>query len=72
MATAFVAGSDRPEKTVIRAGFMPLTDCASLVMASVLGLDDKYGIKLELSRQHSWSGMRDRLLQGEIDAAHVL
>jgi nitrate/nitrite transport system substrate-binding protein len=72
MAHAFAAGSDRPEKTVIRAGFMPLTDCASLVMASVLGLDDKYGIKLELSRQHSWSGMRDRLLQGEIDAAHVL
>jgi len=72
MAHVFAAGSDRPEKTVIRAGFMPLTDCASLVMASVLGLDDKYGIKLELSRQHSWSGMRDRLLQGEIDAAHVL
>ena len=72
MAHAFIAGSDRPEKTVIRAGFMPLTDCASLVMASVLGLDDKYGIKIELARQHSWSGMRDRLLQGEIDAAHVL
>jgi nitrate/nitrite transport system substrate-binding protein len=72
MAHAFIAGSDRPEKTVIRAGFMPLTDCASLVMASVLGLDDKYGFKLELARQHSWSGMRDRLLQGEIDAAHVL
>ncbi|PQO92449.1 nitrate transporter [Massilia phosphatilytica] len=72
MAHAFIAGSDRPEKTVIRVGFMPLTDCASLVMASVLGLDDKYGIKLELARQQSWSGMRDRLLQGEIDAAHVL
>jgi len=61
-----------PEKTVIKVGFMPLTDCASLVMASVLGLDEKYGIKLELSREHSWSGMRDRLLRGEIDAAHVL
>ena len=72
MAHAFIAGSDRPEKTVIRAGFMPLTDCASLVMASVLGLDDKYGIKLELARQHSWSGMRDRLLKGELDAAHAL
>jgi nitrate/nitrite transport system substrate-binding protein len=72
MAHAFVAGSDRPEKTVVRVGFMPLSDCASLVMASVLGLDDKYGIKLELARQHSWSGMRDRLLQGELDAAHIL
>ncbi|WP_075794839.1 CmpA/NrtA family ABC transporter substrate-binding protein [Massilia putida] len=72
MAHAFTAGSDRPEKTVIRAGFMPLTDCASLVMASRLGLDEKYGIKLELSRQHSWSSMRDRLVLGEIDAAHAL
>jgi len=72
MAGTFVTGSDRPEKGVIKLGFMPLTDCASLVMASVLGLDEKYGIKLELRRQHSWSGMRDRLLSGELDAAHVL
>jgi nitrate/nitrite transport system substrate-binding protein len=72
MTGAFVAGSDRPEKTVIRVGFMPLTDCASLVMASVLGLDEKYGIKLQLSREHSWSGMRDRILRDELDAAHVL
>src|SRR5438309_137110 len=72
MAGAFVTGSDAPEKTAIKVGFMPLTDCASLVMASVLGLDEKYGIKLVLERQHSWSGMRDRLLKGELDAAHVL
>lgn len=72
MTGGFVSGSDRPEKTAIRVGFMPLTDCASLVMASVLGLDEKYGIKLILDRQHSWSGMRDRLLAGELDVAHVL
>jgi nitrate/nitrite transport system substrate-binding protein len=72
MTGAFLTGSDRPEKTVIKIGFMPLTDCASLVMASVLGLDEKYGIKLVLSREHSWSGMRDRILRGELDAAHVL
>ncbi|WP_296946468.1 CmpA/NrtA family ABC transporter substrate-binding protein [uncultured Massilia sp.] len=72
MSGAFVTGSDRPEKGTIRVGFMPLTDCASLVMASVLGLDEKHGIKLALHRQHSWSGMRDRLLSGELDAAHAL
>jgi nitrate/nitrite transport system substrate-binding protein len=65
-------GSDRPETPTIRAGFMPLTDCASLVMASVLGLDEKHGIKLALSREHSWSGMRDRLTGGSLDVAHVL
>jgi ABC-type nitrate/sulfonate/bicarbonate transport system substrate-binding protein len=72
MTGGWVAGSDRPEKRVIKVGFMPLTDCASLVMASVLGLDEKYGIKLVLSRQHSWSGMRDRLVNRELDAAHAL
>jgi ABC-type nitrate/sulfonate/bicarbonate transport system substrate-binding protein len=67
-----VAGSDRPEKDVLRIGFMPLADCAPLVMASVLGFDAKYGLRLELERQHSWSGMRDRLTNGELDAAHAL
>jgi nitrate/nitrite transport system substrate-binding protein len=67
-----LTGSDRPETPIIRAGFMPLTDCAPLVMASVLGLDERYGIKLELSREHSWSGMRDRLVGGSLDVAHVL
>ncbi|MBD8529079.1 MULTISPECIES: CmpA/NrtA family ABC transporter substrate-binding protein [unclassified Massilia] len=67
-----VAGSDRPEKAVLRIGFMPLADCAPLVMASVLGFDEKYGIKLVLEKQHSWSAMRDRLTNGELDAAHAL
>jgi ABC-type nitrate/sulfonate/bicarbonate transport system substrate-binding protein len=60
-----------PRKATLRIGFMPLTDCAPLVMASVLGLDEKYGIKLVLAQQ-SWSGMRDRLTSGELDAAHAL
>ena len=40
------AGSDQPEKTEVKVGFIPLTDCASVVMASVLGFDKKYGIKI--------------------------
>ncbi|KQQ91685.1 CmpA/NrtA family ABC transporter substrate-binding protein [Massilia sp. Leaf139] len=66
------AGSDGPEKETLRIGFMPLADCAPLVMASVLGFDDKYGIKLVLEKQHSWSAMRDRLTSGALDAAQVL
>jgi nitrate/nitrite transport system substrate-binding protein len=65
-------GSDRPEKPVLKVGFMPLADCAPLVMASVLGFDEKYGIRLALERQHSWSAMRDRLHTGELDAAQAL
>jgi nitrate/nitrite transport system substrate-binding protein len=69
---AFVAGSDQPECETVRVGFMPLTDCASVVMASVLGIDEKYGIRIVLSKEQSWSGMRDKLVNGELDAAHVL
>ena len=68
----WVAGSDQPEKTTVRIGFMPLADCAPVVMASVLGFDEKYGVRFELSRELSWTGMRDRLTGGDIDAAHVL
>jgi nitrate/nitrite transport system substrate-binding protein len=71
-ATAWVAGSDKPEKDTLRIGFLPLTDCASLVMAAVLGFDRKYGIKIELRKEASWAGVRDKLGNGELDAAHAL
>ena len=62
----------QPEKQVVRIGYLPLTDCASLVMAAELGFDERYGIKIELSRETSWAGVRDKLGNGELDAAHVL
>ncbi|MEO7494148.1 MAG: CmpA/NrtA family ABC transporter substrate-binding protein [Massilia sp.] len=69
---AFAAGSDKPEKTEVKVGFIPLTDCASVVMASVLGFDKKYGIKIIPSKESSWASVRDKLVNGELDAAHVL
>ncbi|SFA92404.1 nitrate/nitrite transport system substrate-binding protein [Collimonas sp. OK607] len=68
----WAAGSDKPEKTEVKIGFIPLTDCASVVMASLLGFDKKYGIKIVLSKEASWAGVRDKLANGELDAAHVL
>jgi nitrate/nitrite transport system substrate-binding protein len=69
---AYAAGSDKPEKEEVRIGFIPLTDCASVVMASVLGFDKKYGIKIVPSKEASWAGVRDKLVNGELDMAHVL
>nr|WP_141917484.1 MULTISPECIES: CmpA/NrtA family ABC transporter substrate-binding protein [unclassified Herbaspirillum] len=68
----WAAGSDKPEKEEVKIGFIPLTDCASVVMASVLGFDKKYGIKIVPSKEASWAGVRDKLTNGELDAAHVL
>ncbi|MFH1493622.1 MAG: CmpA/NrtA family ABC transporter substrate-binding protein [Pseudomonadota bacterium] len=69
---AWAAGSDAPEKTEVKIGFIPLTDCASVVIASVMGFDKKYGIKITPSKEASWAGVRDKLVNGELDASHVL
>ncbi|HWP01014.1 MAG TPA: CmpA/NrtA family ABC transporter substrate-binding protein [Methylococcus sp.] len=69
---AWAAGSDAPEKAEVKIGFIPLTDCASVVMAAELGFDRKYGIKIVPSKEASWAGVRDKLVNGELDAAHVL
>ncbi|MEO8343938.1 MAG: CmpA/NrtA family ABC transporter substrate-binding protein [Gallionella sp.] len=71
-AAAWAGGSDAPEKKEIRVGFIPLTDCASVVIASVMKFDEKYGIKIIPSKEASWAAVRDKLVNGELDAAHVL
>ena len=71
-SSAWAAGSDAPEKTEVKIGFIPLTDCASVVIASVMGFDKKYGIKITPSKEASWAAVRDKLVNGELDASHVL
>ena len=71
-AKAWVAGSDAPEKHVVNLGFMALTDAASLIVAATQGFAQPYGLTLNLQRQSSWSSVRDKLVEGELDAAHGL
>lgn len=56
----------------IKLGFIPLTDCAPLVVAKELGLFAKYGVDVELEKQASWAVVRDKILNGELDGAHCL
>ena len=71
-SAAWAAGSDAPEKKEVKVGFIPLTDCASVIIASVMKFDEKYGIKITPSKEASWASVRDKLVNGELDAAHVL
>ena len=50
---AWAAGSHPPEKKEVKIGFIPLTDCASVVMASVLGIDKKYGVTIIPTKEAS-------------------
>lgn len=60
------------QPTVLPVAYMPLIDCAPLVAARRLGLDLEQGIRLDLQRQASWAAVRDRLLAGQVQAAHAL
>ncbi|MDO8372670.1 MAG: CmpA/NrtA family ABC transporter substrate-binding protein [Polaromonas sp.] len=71
-AVVYAQGSDAPEKKEVKIGFIPLTDCASVVMASVLGIDKKYGVTIIPTKEASWAGVRDKLVSGELDMAHSL
>jgi len=56
----------------IRLGFVPLTDCAPIVMAQELGLFKKHQLEVRLSRELGWATVRDKIIFGELDAAHAL
>ncbi len=56
----------------IHAGFIPLTDCAPLVIASELGFDRQYGLSIVLHREVSWANIRDKVGIGALDCAHML
>jgi nitrate/nitrite transport system substrate-binding protein len=56
----------------IKLGFIPLTDCAPLVIAKEKGFFQKYGVNVVLSKEASWANVRDKILTGELDGAHCL
>lgn len=56
----------------VTCGFLPLVDCAPLVIARELGFAAEEGLDLQLVRMPSWSTLRDQLAFGGIDAAQML
>ncbi len=68
----FSASSYKPQGEKIKLGFIPLTDCAPLVVAKEMGIFAKYGLDVDLSKETSWANVRDKLLNGELQGAHCL
>ncbi|WP_108663050.1 CmpA/NrtA family ABC transporter substrate-binding protein [Acuticoccus kandeliae] len=56
----------------LRAGFIPLVDCAVLAVAARRGFAEEQGIALTLEREASWATLRDKLTVGVVDCAHLL
>lgn len=61
-----------PAPDRLRVGFVPLMDSAPLAMAHELGLFQKHGLRVTLSRELGWATIRDKIIHRELDAAHAL
>lgn len=59
-------------RSLLRVGFVPLLDCAPLVMAQELGLFARHGLRVQLGRELGWATVREKIIYGELDAAHAL
>lgn len=53
-------------------GFVPLLDSATLVAAVEKGFTREEGLDVTLVRETSWANIRDRVVVGHFDAAHML
>ena len=60
------------EKTRIKVGFIPIIDCAAIVLAEELGAYERQGLEVEIRREVSWANVRDKLALGVLDASHIL
>lgn len=61
-----------PSEHPIRLGYIPLIDCAPIVVAREKGLFEKHGVDVETSQQPGWATVREKLVHAELDAAQCL
>jgi nitrate/nitrite transport system substrate-binding protein len=60
------------ERPRLKVGFIPIIDCAPVVLAEELGAFERQGLEVEIRREVSWANVRDKLALGVLDASHIL
>ena len=61
-----------PEKEELKFGFIKLTDMAPLAIAYEKGYFEDEGLYVTLEAQANWKVLLDRVIDGELDGAHML
>ncbi len=69
---AFAQGAGKPEKTKLKVGFIPITCATPIIMAHPMGFYAKHGLDVEVVKTAGWAVIRDKTLNKEYDAAHML
>ncbi|MBI4779907.1 MAG: ABC transporter substrate-binding protein [Oscillatoriophycideae cyanobacterium NC_groundwater_1537_Pr4_S-0.65um_50_18] len=68
-----VIASNGLEKVNLNLGFIPLTDCAPLIIAKEKGFFEKHGLEqVTLSREPSWKAIIEGIASDRLDAAQMV
>ena len=71
-ATEAFAQTAAPEKKDLKIGFIPITCATPIIMAKPLGFYEKQGLNVEVIKTAGWAVIRDKAINKEYDAAHML
>jgi nitrate/nitrite transport system substrate-binding protein len=71
-ATEIFAATGPLEKTDLKVGFIPITCATPIIMAHPMGFYTKHGLNVEVIKTAGWAVIRDKTLNKEYDAAHML
>jgi nitrate/nitrite transport system substrate-binding protein len=71
-ATEVLAQAAAPEKKDLKVGFIPITCATPIIMAHPMGFYSKHGLNVEVVKTAGWAVIRDKTLNKEYDAAHML
>ena len=67
-----VGAVEKLEKENLKFGFIKLTDMAPLAVAFEKGYFEDEGLSVQLEAQANWKVLLDRVINGELDGAHML
>lgn len=71
-ATDVFAQRGPVEKKDLKVGFIPITCGTPIIMAQPMGFYAKHGLNVEVIKTAGWAVIRDKTLNKEYDAAHML
>lgn len=69
---AMKEGGGPLEKKKLKVGFVPITCATPIIMAHPMGFYQKYGLDVDVIKTAGWAVSRDKSLNKEYDAAHML
>ena len=71
-ATEVFAQGGPIEKKDLKVGFIPITCGTPIIMAEPMGFYKRHGLNVEVIKTAGWAVIRDKTLNKEYDAAHML